>query len=52
MLLFAPQLLALTFLTTAKRFVVLGWCIAPGEKAEAYDALLQWVLGMGGAVLK
>ena len=48
----ARQLLALTFLTTAKRIVVLGWCVAPGETAEAYNALLQWVLGMGGTVMK
>lgn len=40
----------LTFRTPAKKLVTLGWCIALGERKDAYVALIEWVLGMGGTV--
>ena len=44
------QVLILTFRTPAKRLLMLAWCIAPGERAESYTALLEWAAGMGGTV--
>jgi hypothetical protein len=44
------QILMLTFRTPAGKLVTLGWCISIGETKDAYSALLNWVLGMGGTV--
>ena len=45
------QLLILTFRTPAKRLLMLGWCIAPGETADSYTALLEWAACMGGTAV-
>lgn len=44
------QLLIASFRTKAKRLVLLGFSISPGELAASYTALMQHVMRMGGTI--